>query len=293
MRWLRSWGVVVAFVVADLLVLALAWHQTHRTPVSDGSVIATSTPSSDETADSSITGPLFLAAGADGRVLRVTRGSCDSRDARRARVWVASGTDRPLVARTVAGLQEALGVLAGGSALRIVGADADCKLHAWTSVDAGATWKRGAVPSRIWYLDTDTTKSAVHGPVTGGVQNLDCVPVSVTTLPGATHALVSCSGSNLLDVPDDADAATVSYTVTGAVAAAQPASGLPLVLAESDTCTAQLARIASQAAATQIACLSTTAAPLGLAIAGDRVLAQVGQRLLLSTDLGKSFTTYP
>ena len=69
--------------------------------------------------------------------------------------------------------------------------------------------------------------------------------------------------------------------------------GKPLVLATSDRCLASLRQITSQSGSKQVACLGNEGAPLGLAVAGKQVFAQVGQRLAYSDDGGRSFDDYP
>ena len=65
------------------------------------------------------------------------------------------------------------------------------------------------------------------------------------------------------------------------------------MLATSERCLASLRRVITQAATKQVACLGNEGAPLGLAVAGKRVFAQVGQRLAYSDDGGRSFDDYP
>ena len=84
----------------------------------------------------------------------------------------------------------------------------------------------------------------------------------------------------------------MTYGVDGPVAATL-AKGKPIVLATSDRCLASLRRVTSQAGTRQIACLGNEGAPLGLAVSGSRVFAQVGQRLASATTAGAASTTTP
>jgi hypothetical protein len=295
MRWTRSPAVIGIFVLLDLVVLVFAWVLMHRdigTP-SGGSTTSTGSPDAAQAADPPIEGPLFLASSPTGGLARVTRGSCDSREPATSRVWVARSFEASLKKVTVPGLQESLGVTMTGSRVTIVGAGPTCKLSGFVSTDAGRSWRRTAIPKDIWYLDTDTSLEAVHGPIAGGVANLDCAPVSVTTLPGGVRALVACTDFNVVEVSAKRDTSPITYVVTEPAGVAQPTSGNPLVLAALPTCGAAVVRITSQQDATSLACLGNAGAPLGLAISGNRIFAQVGFRLVVSNNLGVNFATYP
>ncbi len=291
MRWTRSPALVAAFVVVDVLVLGLAFLAVRHndappaasTPVSDTPTTATG---------ERIVGPLSLAVAPSGALLRATRGSCDARAPVPAKVWVARAFRAPLDRVTVPGLVEVLGVTASDDRLTVVGADRACKTHGYVSTNAGESWSRTGVPRNVWWLDLDTTATRLHGPVSGGVLNIDCRPVGVSTIARGQRALVSCADFNVVDQPKATDVPAITYGVDGPVAAAM-AKGKPVVLATSDRCLASLRRITSQAGTRQIACLGNEGAPLGLAVSGNRVFAQVGQRLAVSVDAGRSFDDYP
>lgn len=294
MRWTRSPAFVVLFVLVDLAVVAFAWVLMHRDadPATSAGPAATSSPEATATADQ-VEGPLFLAASSRGGLVRVTRGSCDSREPTQARVWVAARFRSALSRVTVPDLQEALGVTMDDDRVEIVGADAECKVSGFVSTDDGHSWRKRDVPRDIWYLDTDTTLAAVHGPVSGGVSNIDCTPVSVTTVASGDRAFVACSDVNVLEVSSRKDVNPIVYIVTSPTGVAKPQPGRPLVLAALSSCGADLARITSQQDAKSVACLGNEGAPLGLAVSGDRIFAQVGFTLMLSANGGKSFSTYP
>jgi hypothetical protein len=295
MRWTRSPAFIVAFVLLDLVVVVFAWVQMHGETGTDltGSSSASPSATPSDSATPPIEGPLFLASSPAGGLVRVTRGSCDSREAVTSRVWVAARFRAPLRKVKVPGLQESLGVTMSSNRLTIVGTGTDCKRSGFVSPDGGRTWKQTAVPGNIWYLDTDTTLAAVHGPISGGVANLDCTPTSVTTLGSGGRALVSCSDFNVIEVSSRKATSPITYIVTAPAAAAQPDVGDPLVLAQLTTCSAALVRITSQQDANSVACLGNDKAPLGLATSGGRIFAQVGYRLVVSNNRGRNFTTYP
>ncbi|MEP6762579.1 MAG: hypothetical protein ABJA93_14595, partial [Sporichthyaceae bacterium] len=258
----------------------------------DGSA-ATDTPTaSTASTGPSIVGPLSLAVAPSGALVRATRGSCDSRDPVTARLWVANAFKAPLDRVRVPGLVEVLGLTMSDGRLAVVGADQSCKTHGYVSTDKGKTWSRTGIPRAIWWLDVDTTATRLHGPVSGRVLNIDCRPVGISTIDRGKRALVSCADFNVVDQPTAADVPPITYGVDGPVAATL-AKGKPLVLATSDRCLASLRRVTSQTGTKQIACLGNEGAPLGLAVTGTRVFAQVGQRLAVSTDGGRSFDDYP
>ncbi|MDX6360664.1 MAG: hypothetical protein QOH37_3718, partial [Nocardioidaceae bacterium] len=214
MRWTRSPVFVAVVAVVDAVVLVLAYLAVHhqRAPVADSPPVATSTA---DAAPSTlpIVGPLSLATSPSGGLMRATRGTCDRREPVRARVWVAPTYLAPLRAVTVPGLQEALGTAMTDGLLTVVGADAACKVHGYTSGDGGRTWRTAAAPTTLWRLDTDSSASLVHGPVPGGVLNIDCVPIAVSTVAGGDRALITCSGFNVIDQPRRRTVTPITYGV--------------------------------------------------------------------------------
>lgn len=291
MRWTRSPALVAVFAVVDVIVLVLAYlamRHDDSLPAASGTIDDGSVTRVGPT----IVGPLSLATAPSGALLRATRGSCDERAPTQARVWAAPAFKVPLARVTVPGLVEVLGVTASDDKLTVVGADGTCKVHGYVSTDNGKTWSRTGLPPNVWWLDLDTTATKVHGPVDGGVVNIDCRPVSVSTVARGQHALVSCADFNVVDQPRASDVPSITYGVDGPVAATM-SNGKPLVLATSDRCLASLRRVTSQAGTRQLACLGNDGAPLGLAVSGKRVFTQVGQRLQYSADGGRSFDDYP
>jgi hypothetical protein len=290
MRWTRSPAIVAVFIVLDVVVIVLAYLAMRHNEAPLASSGSTDVPIARE--GPTIVGPLSLAVAPSGVLLRATRGSCDERAPVPAKVWVAGTYKAPLERVTVPGLVEVLGVRALDDKLIVVGADGSCKTHGYVSTDGGKQWSRAGVPPNVWWLDLDTTATKLHGPVDGGVVNIDCRPVAVSTIAHGQRALVSCADFNVVDQPRAADLPAVTYGVTAPVAASL-AKGKPLVLATSDRCLASLRQVTSQATNKQVACLGNAGAPLGLAVSGKRVFAQVGQRLAYSDDGGRSFDDYP
>ena len=290
MRWTRSPALVAFFVVLDVVVIVLSYlavRHNQAPPVASG---ATDGPITRE--GPTIVGPLSLAVSPSGVLIRATRGSCDERAPVPAKVWVARADKAPLERVTVPGLVEVLGVAVSDDKLKVVGADSSCKTHGYVSTDGGKQWSRKASLRSIWWLDRDTTATKLHGPVEGGVVNIDCRPVGVSTVARGQRALVSCADFNVVEQPRAADLPSITYGVDAPVAASL-VKGKPLVLATSDRCLASLRQITSQSGSKQVACLGNEGAPLGLAVAGKQVFAQVGQRLAYSDDGGRSFDDYP
>lgn len=296
--WSRSGLLVVAFVVLDLVIVASALVLSHRAPApTSGSAPASDATGAFEQASTPlIEAPLALAASGDGALVRVTRGSCDSRDPERSRVWTSTGADQPLVGRDVPRLQETLGVAYRGSTVSLVGATADCTVAGFVSADGGRTWGRQKnPPSGVWWLDTDSSDGSVHGPERD--VSVQCVPVAVSTLGDGSRALVTCDQDQVQVVGRASSRTETSFQVTGAAAAAGPPER-PLVLADDAGCPASLGRAGarptdgSSSALRGSRCLSRTGAGTGLAVSGQRVFAQVGYRLLVSDDGGATFAPY-
>ena len=239
-------------------------------------------------------GPLSLAVAPSGVLLRATRGSCDERAPVPAKVWVAgavqgaaaSGSPCPDWSRSSAST-------VSDDKLTVVGADGSCKTHGYVSTDGGKQWSRTGVPRNVWWLDLDTTATKVHGPVDGGVVNIDCRPVGVSTIARGQRALVSCADFNVVDQPRAADLPSITYGVEGPVAAAL-AKGKPLVLATLRPMprVAAPGHVAGRHQAGGVP--GQRRAPRwGWPSSGGRVFAQVGQRLSYSDDGGRSFDDYP
>jgi hypothetical protein len=293
MRWTRSPAFIAVFVLLDVIVLILAYVLMHRETAVDPSTAGASPSAGGSGTANPIEGPLYLAASPKGGLLRSTRGSCDSRAPSQARVWVAASFKAPLKTVRVPGLQESLGLRMDDDRIEIVGAGTDCKVSGFVSTDDGRSWRKGSVPKDIWYLDTDTTLTAVHGPLSGGVANIDCTPVSVTTLGSGRQAFVACSDVNVMELSAKKDVSPTVFIVTAPAGVAKPGTGQPIVLAALSECGAAVVRITSQQDAKSLACLGDDGAPLGLASSGDRIFAQVGFKVMVSSNRGVNFTTYP
>lgn len=90
--------------VVDLLLIAGAVYMSHRPPPAyTGDVTSVIDPSQSPSpitrSDAAVVGPVFLAASPTGALVRVVRGSCDSRNATRAEVSVAASPDSPFLLR--------------------------------------------------------------------------------------------------------------------------------------------------------------------------------------------------
>ncbi|GGF51632.1 hypothetical protein GCM10011519_27030 [Marmoricola endophyticus] len=304
MRSPRSVLLVAGLVALDLLIVVVAFALSHRdgAPADAGGSAAPSVASAQDDV-APIQGPLVLAASDEGAIVRATRGSCDERAPVAARVWTSTGAGGELTERKVAGLQESLGVTYRGRSVSIVGATTSCEVVGFESSDGGRTWQRGAVPRDAWWLDTDTSSGFVHGPVPNGEVNVVCIPTSLSTLGAGQSARVVCQGQNVVTVDRGLGQSTGSAPVQSPSAATAVSGDRLLVLAEQPDCSAALVRVSKGDAASggdgdadsvgsRVACLSRSAAGLGLASGGGRVFAQVGYRLLVSTDGGERFTAY-
>jgi hypothetical protein len=144
----------------------------------------------------------------------------------------------------------------------------------------------------VWWLDLDTTATKLHGPVDGGVVNIDCRPIGVSTIVRGQRALVSCADFNVVDQPRAADLPAVTYGVEGPVAAAL-AKGKPLVLATSDRCLASLRRVTSQSATKQVACLGNAGPRWGWPSRASGSSRRSGSDCRTATTAAAASTTTP
>lgn len=277
--------------VVDLLLIAGAVYMSHRPPPAyTGDVTSVIDPSQSPSpitrSDAAVVGPVFLAASPTGALVRVVRGSCDSRNATRAEVSVAASPDSPLSTAAVPQLQEALGVgRTTDNDIAVVGATADCKVHSWVSADAGRTWTmKGPKQAGIWYLSTDTSAEEVFNPQGKNLQT-SCAPRSVSG-QGNKDAVVICKDMVGLVSAGVSGSAVPLVGVGGAV---QKADLTVLALAPSNKCAAVVYPIlGANQPKTRAKCVGD-GTPLAMTMSKRALFAQVGDKIWFSNNDGKTF----
>ncbi len=295
-RWVPALLAVLVVLDVGVLGLGLRTREGVMPPLQKRSAEftpapASSSPSARPGADSGIHGPLLLGANESGLVLRATRGACETRFNDPAKVWVGSlddGTDLDDV--DLPGLHEVLGLfVADTGSMVLSGLDQDCQPTAFESKDEGATWQETTVAD-VWRLDSDTSAFSVTGPA-GKASDVTCAPVQMVNLPGR-RAVASCDSSTFYvlqagkrPVPKAA-APYTNLSVTPA-----PTEEHYYAFGTTVGCVAQVAEVGVDDDPTEtLACLGADRAPLAIATSGDRVVVQVGDDLMVSSDEGKTFT---
>ncbi len=299
---MRRWAtpLLAALLVLDLVVLVFGVRSRSgdlppfqrgagQTFAGDPSGPPTSEAPTDEP---TIEGPLMLAADADGLVLRATRGACEARFERPARFWVGHlDDDAGLQPVDVPTLREVLGLVVVDGTLRISGLDDQCAPATVVSTDEGATWGPSDAAD-MWLLKADTTALSVTRPK-GTSLDLDCAPAQVVNLP-SRRAIVSCTGTPGFYVVSVAPTAVSigAEGYTSLVATPKPGTtGQYYVFGSNANCVAQVATVSADSQAPVVGkCFDGNRGALAVATAGDRVLVQVGEDLMVSDNGGADFT---
>lgn len=293
---------LVAFVALDIVLVTLSLQHTAIGPPRAGSSVQpsetpnpTASSSTDPTTEASPDsaraetfgkGPAYVAVGADGTVLRSTRGDCDASEVPAVSVSMDRGT--AFRDRTIDGLSEALAVqVASDGTLTLVGRDADCRVGSWSSGDAGRSWEKSSSAPAAWYLAPSPTQRAVFAP--DGRRRPPCVPVSLSTL-GTDVVRVLCDDGGVLGTSDNGSSWVTLGRLDGAVSIRFTSPGDGVALAAQQGCPAAVMETSDGGTSwTRQTCLRGDT-PLAIGAAGDLLVAQVGERAVVSTDGG---TTWP
>jgi hypothetical protein len=305
------WVIVglVLFIVADVVLVAMTFRHVAAPPPVDTTV--SQTPSAAGSASSSPSGSsspaspggsssgapsaqatrrapstpapvAFLSLGADGALLRTSRGNCPG--AGRPDVTMATGTDQDPAARRVPGLRTVMAAQAVSRRdLVIVGLDRRCRAATYSSDDGGRTWTRSAGDAGQWHLPAGETARFVVSPT--GRRHTPCVPRSVAPID-AGAARVLCDDGAVLGT-EDAGATWITLGVlAGAVDIRYTAPGTGIALAGVQSCRAAVMQTSDGGATWQrLACLAGRR-PRAVAVQGSLMAAQVGRHLYVSTDAG-------
>ena len=274
---------VVAWVVLFVAINAAAvWYLRDRMsdpPVPAGSSTrpapATTQPDDAPSDDGGpISGPVLLGGAEDGSVLRLTRGDCVV--GTNATAWVSPDREPPAEVE-IPGLVEALAVGRTGEGWRLIGADADCEVTAWSSDSlAGDRWRSVEVAREAWYLDPEVATRVVSPK---GVVPLpdDCAATGLQEV--RLQVYVVCADGRALV----AERATREFTqLVDAVqveALAVDAAGSQAQLTSVPQCVAGL-RVARGRRILDEHCFGNDRAPLGIVWTGDTLVAQIGYELV-------------
>jgi hypothetical protein len=301
-RW--STAAVVLLVVLDVVVLAMGYRARggHLPPLQSQTTAlliapASATETTSEPGEDQLRGPVLLGANAEGAVLRAARGACQASFDNPAEVWVGSVEGGPLQLVQIPGLLEVLGLMVyGDSSLRISGLDESCEPATFDSKDGGDTWTTVS-SAGIWRLNSDTTADSVIGPVDDDELTLGCAAKNIVNLRGR-RATASCASTDAFDLRPNEQPTVVSVPDYSQISiTAAPEAGRYYVFGVSGGCDAQVGVVAADAeSVTAKACLDDdtlgSRAPLAIATAGDRVIVQVGDDLMVSDDEGETFTVF-
>jgi hypothetical protein len=227
----------------------------------------------------------FLSLGADGAVLRASRGECPG--SQRPTVTLAASFEGDPTSVRVPGLREVLAARAvSRREVTIAGLNRRCRLGLYVSTDEGRSWSRRAGDDGLWHVTADPTEPSV---VTANTAlPTPCAPRSLSPIDGAT-ARVLCDSGEILGTQDAGATWVTLGRRPGAVAVAytSPADGVALV--RRPRCSAAVMRTSDGGAGwTRLVCL-TGRRPRTLAAQGDVIAAQVGEHLHTSTDGGRTW----
>ncbi|CAN5416972.1 hypothetical protein BH10ACT10_BH10ACT10_01650 [soil metagenome] len=293
---------LVVFVALDVVLVTLSMRHTGIAPPAAGSSAQTAeapTPTASPTtattkqspssarAETFGKGPAYVAVGADGTVLRSTRGDCGASEDPAVSVSTDRGT--AFRDRQVDGLSEVLAAqVASAGTLTLVGLDGDCRVGSWSSGDAGRSWEEVSDAPAAWYLAPSPTQRAVLTPE--GRRRPPCVPVSLSTL-GTDVVRLLCDDGQVLGTSDDGSSWVTLGRLDGAVSIrfTTPGDGVALAIRQQGCPAAVMETSDGGNQWTQQTCLKGDT-PLAIGAAGDLGVAQVGERAVVSTDGG---TTWP
>jgi hypothetical protein len=244
---------------------------------SPGSGTSSATTEPVDASTRAIEGAVLLVGAPDGSVLRAARGECASDAREDATVWVAPGRAAAPELVEVDGLVEGLAAGRSGDRWWIIGTDESCAAKAWQSTDLdGIAWRTRPIPEGAWYLEPNDPGQVVspQGPVAVGDS---CQATSLQTV-GTRVAVVCSDGRALVDTGPGDD--FVQLPDADVAALAIRADGRRAELISSPACLTGLRVTAGQKVVAR-ECFRADAdkAPLGIAWAGDDLVAQIGYDL--------------
>jgi hypothetical protein len=215
---------IVAFVVVDVLLVAMAVRNVRDRDVPAGAAPGSTPP---EGSSGRATGPgrvprsggdptaaVLLDAGSGGALLRATRGDC--RGPQEPRVGVSTDDGRSF--RPVESpVGEVLRVDVGSAAdLWLVGLDESCAPGFYRSGDGGRSWQESAGTAGAWHLLPGDVQ-ALHAP--NGRVPIGCRPQTLSSVDFAV-AYAGCADDSLWVTRDGGETWRPAGRVSGLVATA-------------------------------------------------------------------------
>ena len=264
-------GTAVALVAVNLIAV---WYLRDRmTTLPSGADVPPRTLGPPAPDGAPFRGSVLLAATADGTVLRVANGTCAAAgDARPASSWVApaggapQAVEVPELARVLA-----MGPRPGG--WFVIGADTSCGVGAWTGTADGAEWESVEVPDDAWYLSADDP-GVVVSPDEDLALPTDCTGAWLQTAGDFVYVLCEEGGAARTDRTEPA---FQPYGAAEGVAGlAARADGRVATIGRTPQCDSYVKIADDQRVYYELPCFDDDVAGLGIAWAGDEIVAQFG-----------------
>ena len=286
---------IVAFVVVDVVLVALAIRHTRAAPPDfDDSVLTIPSASAEAVPDKPTRSsksdrpaapengsdePLYMSLARDGSYIKATRGSCQ--DDVQPVVSVSTNEGRSLSEGAIPDATEILRVQANGADdLWVVALDRDCEVQMFATGDGGDTWRRTANADAAWYLVDDPTRARVHTPE--GTVDTPCTPISLSTIDAGALRLL-CENDRIIGTDDTGRSWVTLGSLEDAVAIRFTNAGDGYAVAPGENCDAAVFETANGGARwDQLRCFDQ-GQPRSIAAESDLVAVQVGDDLHVST----------
>lgn len=293
---------VVAFVVADVFLVAAAMRHVNAPPPSGAqpahgkNATGTTSPTTADptTADPTTGGAtpiglsqrpeVLLSVAPDGTILRADAGDCRGRDSAGVEVSTDGGSSFQQV---FSGPPEILRVTAASNSdLVLIETDAKCRPAVERSTDGGASWSRHDSSNGFWHLDPHLASTSVHTP--RGAQDIGCVPVALAPL-GRDSAVVGCQDGSIHTTVYAGVSWQSGGPVAGLVSLDFSDKSQGLALAHQPVCASAVLSTSDFGQTWQrVFCLEGDP-PQALAVNADTAVAQVDGSFWMSSDKGQTW----
>ncbi len=294
-------ALVIAFVVLDIVLVALAVRHVRQPASTDGG-LSTSTLTSDGDSTTPATTPTqpntsnteppppersntLLSIGVGGVVLRATTGDCQAGESGSIEVSTDGGQTFETALRAVAQVVRVVAV--SRSDLWIVETGETCVAAVQRSGDLGESWVRSPGSRGAWHLSPTVGDGRVHAP--GGPRRLGCVGISLAPLD-VTLAYAACENG---DVRVSTNAGTTWSTtghIDGLAALSFENASTGLALATDDGCAARVVTTNDNGQTWRRSGCLEGDEPEAIATNGNQVVAQVDDQLFVSDDGGQTWS---
>ena len=291
---------IVAFVVVDVVLVALAIRHTRAAPPDlDESALTIPSASPEETrapkdrrpsqSDSATPDagdePLYMSLAQDGSLIKATRGSCQ--DDVQPVVSVSTDQGRTFSEGAIREVTEILRVQANAADdLWVVALTGDCEVQTFVTGDRGESWRRTPNADAAWYLVDDPTRARIHTPE--GTVDTPCTPTSLSTIDaGALRVL--CENDRIIGTDDTGRSWVTLGSLEDAVALRFTSPGDGYAVGPGADCEAAVFQTANGGARwEQIRCFDG-GQPRSIAAEAEVVAAQIGDDLQVSADGGSTW----